>query len=721
MNKHRRRALRALAVSLCAALTLPLAPSPAGAHEGDTAPGGGARAKLIDLADVAVYGKVKDRQTVPSSMGYEVESLVNVEVARPVKGSPGRIVTVRVPGGTTPDGGTVGYGEDGDSLVPGDDVLLFLSGRGPDGAYRKVMGHEGAVHKLIHVSANQTRPNPRFSEDPESIGPGSCTPNPPNEAGFSGFVIQRDANGNHTVWGASSFSYSVQAGFTNINALNHAVSQWNTGGGALQASIGGTTTASPLTTTDGVNTVGWAPLAGSTTLGSAPYRTDSVGRFTDVNIAFNSNQSGALSESPSGSQWDIVHVALHEMGHNLGFGHLNNSSSFMMSCSLLPGDTSRRYLWTGEYAGHKNFYPPNTQGYYMVQDNGAVYGMGGLGSYGQYNANYYGGANGHLLPGRVATDIEVALPTRVGYFILGSDGGVFAFGSGATFKGSAAGYVTGSAVDMTVDPANRHYWILGSDGGVFALPSPGAPFYGSAAGYIVAGGAGIASTNDGAGYWIVGGQGHVYGYGSAASKYYGGGIPSYAWPAKGIVPTASGNGYWIIGANGTAFNFGDAPARYLPGNSDTRKISRDPNGDGVVTISGAGYSEKNGITDYGWGTGGTWNALAATRRPVAPVLNFSASPTTVTARRAQTSTSSLTVSSNETFAANVSFSVSGVPSGVSVSVSPNPVLLLRNGTRTSTLYVTPSQTYLGTQFTLTVNACGQAICKSQQVTVVVTV
>jgi hypothetical protein len=56
--------------------------------------------------------------------------------------------------------------------------------------------------------------------------------------------------------------------------------------------------------------------------------------------------------------------------------------------------------------------------------------------------------------------------------LVASDGGIFAFGD-APFRGSAgslalAAPVTGMAADTAADA----YWLVGADGGVFAFDAP---------------------------------------------------------------------------------------------------------------------------------------------------------------------------------------------------------------------------------------------------------
>jgi hypothetical protein len=116
------------------------------------------------------------------------------------------------------------------------------------------------------------------------------------------------------------------------------------------------------------------------------------------------------------------------------------------------------------------------------------------------------------------------------------------------------------AVPATSDVATvaptAGYWEVGADGGVFAFGD--ASFYGSMAGQglsqpIV----GIASTPDGRGYWEVGADGGVFAFGDAG--FYGSMAgQGLSQPIVGIVATASGNGYSEVGADGGIFAFGDA-------------------------------------------------------------------------------------------------------------------------------------------------------------------
>src|SRR6266851_4200029 len=102
-----------------------------------------------------------------------------------------------------------------------------------------------------------------------------------------------------------------------------------------------------------------------------------------------------------------------------------------------------------------------------------------------------------------------------GYWLVASDGGIFAFG-GARFFGSTGGmHLNQPVVGMTSRPTAAGYWLVASDGGLFAFGD--APFQGS--------------------------------------------LPSIRaqMAAAGMKATATGDGYLIAAANGAVFSFGDAP------------------------------------------------------------------------------------------------------------------------------------------------------------------
>ena len=71
-----------------------------------------------------------------------------------------------------------------------------------------------------------------------------------------------------------------------------------------------------------------------------------------------------------------------------------------------------------------------------------------------------------------------------GYWLVASDGGVFAFGN-AQFFGSMGGHrISEPVVAVVAGPGSGGYWLLASDGGIFAFGD--AQFLGSMGGVHLA-------------------------------------------------------------------------------------------------------------------------------------------------------------------------------------------------------------------------------------------
>ena len=202
---------------------------------------------------------------------------------------------------------------------------------------------------------------------------------------------------------------------------------------------------------------------------------------------------------------------------------------------------------------------------------------------------------------RVAGAASATMPqighTQHGYWLVGSDGGVFSFGS-AQFYGSVANLQLQSPVIGTAPTADLGgYWLVASDGGVFAFGD--ARFYGSIPGLglspvdspilprLNAPIVGMVPSHDGRGYFLVANDGGVFAFGDAKFEGSCPGIGGcFSSGIADVMTDASGNGYWVVSYSGDVHAFGDAindggPASYLPYATVVRSAVR--------TLSGNGY------------------------------------------------------------------------------------------------------------------------------------
>jgi hypothetical protein len=173
-----------------------------------------------------------------------------------------------------------------------------------------------------------------------------------------------------------------------------------------------------------------------------------------------------------------------------------------------------------------------------------------------------------------------------GYWLVGGDGGVFAFkapfgGSGAPGAGSPGlcAFAFGPIININAESlanadgvlsrancvgiagseASSGYWIANFASLPAAFGSATAPEQLGCSGLNGAmdGWSGIAATPSGRGFFLVSVNGGVLVCGDATSL---GGVTNLqlAAPIAGISSTPDGKGYWLAGADGGVFAFGDA-------------------------------------------------------------------------------------------------------------------------------------------------------------------
>jgi hypothetical protein len=285
---------------------------------------------------------------------------------------------------------------------------------------------------------------------------------------------------------------------------------------------------------------------------------------------------------------------------------LNNGK--LASCSGTPVSTTTTTTVPGSTTTTTTPVTPSTgsHGYWLVGSDGGIFSFGSA---------PFDGSTGNLRLQRPVVGIS---PTSAegGYWLVASDGGVFTFGN-AGFYGSIPGLGLAPAqsaspnrlnepiVGMVPSTDQKGYFMVGADGGVFTFGD--AKFEGSCPGIGGCAGAAVAVMPDGTGkgYWIVTSTGHVYSFGDAT--YHGAPGPQSV-PVTSAVRTPDGGGYWILLANGTVDAYGDAANLGSPstgsGNPATAIFTTsDGGGYWVAAANGAVYSF--GDAPYKGGMNGT--------------------------------------------------------------------------------------------------------------------
>ncbi len=191
-------------------------------------------------------------------------------------------------------------------------------------------------------------------------------------------------------------------------------------------------------------------------------------------------------------------------------------------------------------------------------------------------------------------------PPTHGYWLVGSDGGIFNFGSAQFYGSTGALHLQRPVVGITPTADRGGYWLVASDGGIFAFGNAG--FHGSipGSGLNPAGSGlphslnapivGMVPSTDGGGYFMVASDGGVFAFGDARFEGSCPGIGGCSGAAVAVVPDASGNGYWVMTSTGSVYTFGDAANYGQPGPQGSAITSAvaTPNGDGYWILDAAG-------------------------------------------------------------------------------------------------------------------------------------
>jgi hypothetical protein len=203
----------------------------------------------------------------------------------------------------------------------------------------------------------------------------------------------------------------------------------------------------------------------------------------------------------------------------------------------------------------------------------------------------YSGSPGFAASSGTATLVVSAPPH--GYWLVGSDGGIFAYGAAQFYGSTGAMTLQRPVVGITPTAADGGYWLVASDGGIFTFGN--AYFYGSVPGLGLAPAGsrdpkrlnapivGMVPSTDGAGYFMVASDGGVFAFGDAKFEGSCPGIGGCSGAAVAVMPDVSGNGYWLVTATGHVYAFGDAVNYGAPGPQAVPVTAA------VRTQDGAGY------------------------------------------------------------------------------------------------------------------------------------
>jgi hypothetical protein len=160
-------------------------------------------------------------------------------------------------------------------------------------------------------------------------------------------------------------------------------------------------------------------------------------------------------------------------------------------------------------------------------------------------------------PTTTPTTAPPAPGVRSGYWMLGSDGKVYNFGTAQNY--GDAGLLPGAqAVHLEPTPSGNGYWIVDDTGGVSSYGD--AVYHGGPDSLTLRPGekvTSLSSTATGQGYWMFTNMGRVLPYGDAVS-YGDMSKTKLNAPVLGSIVTPTGKGYYMVAADGGIFSFGDA-------------------------------------------------------------------------------------------------------------------------------------------------------------------
>jgi Tol biopolymer transport system component len=276
---------------------------------------------------------------------------------------------------------------------------------------------------------------------------------------------------------------------------------------------------------------------------------------TRVNVSGSGEQAkGSSTGSAPAISGNGRHVAFTSKASNLVGGDANGVADVFVADRGAPASAgwAGPALWEGPGGCVTNCGPgggtpnPAGSGYWMVATDGGIFAFG--------DAAFHG-STGDIRLNKPIVGMATT-PSGNGYWLVASDGGVFSYGDAEFFGSTGNIRLAQPIVGMTTTPSGRGYWMVASDGGIFAFGD--AAFYGSTGNIrlnqpIV----GMTTAPGGSGYWLVASDGGIFAFGSA--QFFGStGNIRLAKPITAMTSTRSGSGYWMTATDGGIFAFGDA-------------------------------------------------------------------------------------------------------------------------------------------------------------------
>ena len=333
------------------------------------------------------------------------------------------------------------------------------------------------------------------------------------------------------------------------------------------------------------------PATSSASLSISP---SSTSYGDEGSVIISATVTSGTTGSPTGSVavqdggTTVCTIALQPAGPNTATG----SCPALSGTQLPPGN----YALTANYPGDGNFQSSvssarsltitnhATQGYWEVGSDGGIFSFG--------TAHFYGSMGGTPLNAPIVG--IASTEDGEGYWLVAKDGGVFAFGDAHFYGSMGAGPLNQPIVGIASTPDGEGYWLVARDGGVFAFGD--AHFYGSMGGRplnkpIV----GLAADPTTGGYWEVASDGGIFAFHAPFLRSTGN--AELAAPIVGMAST-SGEGYWAVASDGSLIAGGDAP---LLGSMEAQALNKPIRGIAAAP-DGAGYrmvASDGGIFAFG--------------------------------------------------------------------------------------------------------------------------